>query len=134
MKTQFLGLFICFSLSLLSCQKWNRNSCDGAICTMMFYSVGVKIVDSNDNSILVDRVETYYKNKLIHEETYTTINSFESYTIIDDSDMSDLPLNERVNVQFKAYKNNVLLGEQYFSVSADCCHVNGYEIQKMIID
>jgi hypothetical protein len=72
-----------------------------------------------------DRVETYNADqKLIHSETIAYTPGEYAWTIVDDSDLTDLGVNINRDVTLKIIKGNQVVANPTFTVKADCCHVS----------
>jgi hypothetical protein len=115
----------------MSCNKTaskgdNKNPGNGCpedvICTEMFAMVMVQISDINGTPARLDKVET------IRKSTGEKINIEQQpmegqYVVLDDSYVRKLQ-KQKDDFIFRGYKNNEMVVEETYTISADCCHIN----------
>lgn len=111
-----------FFLLLISCDR--KNDCSRAICTAEFKMILVAMVDSNGNSFLPDKVETYDASQtLLNVQTDPSIFGQNLYTVADDSDLGFFEVDQSEVVTMKIYRSGAVVHQAQFEISRDCCHV-----------
>lgn len=111
-------------LPLLStkCIKDDKN-CTQAICTEMFASVNVNVLDKNGNSATL---QDYYTINTITGDTMRHDNNGwpqGSYTVVDDSYVKKM-YNSKLQFRFVGIVNNAMVVDEMYTIAADCCHVS----------
>ena len=117
-------LFLVFAaIPLLSTTCNKKNDCSDAICTQMFAAVTVMVTDKDGNDInLLD----FYT---IHIATGDTLRHNNNnwpegaYTVLDDGYVSKM-YNKEFQFRFVGIKDNKIVADEMYTISADCCHIN----------
>lgn len=82
------------------------------------------MVDSNGNSFLPDKVETYDASQtLLNVQTDPSIFGQNLYTVADDSDLGFFEVDQSEVVTMKIYRSGAVVHQARFEISRDCCHV-----------
>lgn len=107
----------------------NPSDCKKAVCTMQFAMVTVQLSDTAGPDLSGIRTETLLKHNgaLIHTQSGPGALPDRTFTIADDSDLSELGFNQSREVVFVIFKNGVLVKSVPFTIRTDCCHVSKTE-------
>lgn len=106
-----------------SCQTTKKAACaPDVMCTMIFKSVTVHVLDGSGRPMLLDDAYTINVNtgETIKLEGTSTAGY---YTVLDDSYQKKLQ-NKTAQFQFIGKKNGVRIVEETYRISADCCHID----------
>jgi len=110
-------------LTLTACQTTKKIACPpDVICTRIFKSVIVKIVDTTTRPIQLDEAYTINVStgETIHYENTGEVGY---YTVLDDSYQKKMP-NSTLRFQFVGMKNGERLVQEDYRITADCCHID----------
>lgn len=121
MKKFSILLFSILTLAISSCIK--TDECKDVVCTEVFKSITIKIIDSQNLPVLLDSYKTI---KDSNNETFTIADSFSGdgiYTIIDDSHKHKTATSGSTFI-FEGTKNNVVVVSEEFVITKDCCHIS----------
>ena len=93
------------------------------ICSMVFKSITVEILDSNGNAVQLDEAEVSSKHFNQKLDAVVESPSGGPYIIVDDSYMKFLSADDAREVQFSGWLNDSLVVREVFLIRHDCCHV-----------
>ena len=118
-------LLLAATVFFLSCDKGGDDDkdCKKAICTMMFSSVNVNILDADSNAV---KLSEYYT---INIQTNDTIRHTGdtwpdgAYVVLDDS-YTPRMYNKKYDFRFVGISNGAMVVNEIYTISADCCHIN----------
>lgn len=118
-------LLLAATVLFLSCDKGDNDDkdCKNAICTMMFASVNVHVLDTDSNNV---KLSEYYT---INIQTNDTIRHAgdtwpdEAYVVLDDS-YTPRMYNKQYDFRFIGMSNGAMVVNELYTISADCCHIN----------
>lgn len=111
------------ALPLIAMQCKDKNDCSGAVCTQIFAAVNVTVTDKNGNNV---DLQDYYTINMATGDTLRHNNSSwpeGAYTVLDDSYVSSM-YNKRLQFRFIGVKDNAIVADELYTISADCCHIN----------
>lgn len=118
----------------VKCDEEYRDNCDSAVCTEIFVSVVLEIKNNADQSpyLLTD-----YKVILTSDNSDITpasdsYSKSQGYYVIANDMKRELFKFKNVKVEFKGYKNNDLVIQRQFTITADCCHISLVEGNTLI--
>ena len=118
----------------VKCDEEYRDNCDSAVCTEIFVSVVLEIKNNADQSpyLLTD-----YKVILTSDNSDITpasdsYSKSQGYYVIANDMKRELFEFKNVKVEFKGYKNNDLVIQRQFTITADCCHISLVEGNTLI--
>jgi len=119
--------YFLISLLLLGCIE--KNNCKNAICTEMFAMATIKINVPSNIPISEISTQTISTSKVatIHTQSGAISSQNNIFTIVDDSDLSELGFNSNQEVELKIFRNGTFLKSASFVISTDCCHVSKTE-------
>lgn len=108
-----------------SCKsKEDTGPCAGVACTAMFAMIPITVTDSAGGNIKADRVFTLRTDK----KGADTVKSYKSdginntYIVVDDNYVSEMQ-NSTHTFKFVCMRNGVVIVDEPFTISADCCHI-----------
>lgn len=112
------------TLFLASCTVQDNVNCEQAICTDVFSSVNVNVVDNNGDPVVLNNVATV--NAATGDSIFLDQPSRANgnYVVLDDSYVKQM-YNQTVTFMFvgtDATSGKTLFAEPY-TITADCCHV-----------
>lgn len=121
LPTILLSALLIFS----ACNRKDKNDCSEAICTLIFASINVKVVDQNGAPIVVNNISTV--NTITNDTMFFDQPSRSSgeYVVLDDSYVERM-YNRSVDfilVGKESASGPTLFAEPY-TIGADCCHVS----------
>lgn len=121
-KSIFIPLFLVLVLS--SCWKKRvPNSCYGVACTLEYRMISIAVIDSNGNSFLPQKIETYLDTQCIHVCSSPILFNQNSWEILNDNNKDILGVNQNNTLYIKTYYNNTVLQTDTIIAKADCCHI-----------
>ncbi|MCB0697676.1 MAG: hypothetical protein KDC07_09945 [Chitinophagaceae bacterium] len=123
---------------LVACTRENNNGtgdCSKAICTLEFRYIQTSVMYKNGDTVILDK---YYT---INTNTGDTIQDNNaglypegSYTVLTDNYTNKM-FNKTYNFRFIGILNNVIVVDEPFAISADCCHISKVSgNQSIVID
>lgn len=110
-------------LGFTACSTTKKIACPpDVICTRIFKSVTVRIVDASTKPIQLDEAYTIniITGESIHLENTGQVGY---YTVLDDSYQKKMP-NSTLRFQFVGIKNGQRIVEETYRITADCCHID----------
>ena len=121
---------ICLAIILLfsACKTTKKvaaapKPCEGVICTEIFKSISIKVVDAAGNDVLLSTHSTIRKrDKAVFGRTMNDAANGEQYVLLDDSSVASLA-NTQDTVTFTATTKDGKPLSADFVVGADCCHI-----------
>ena len=122
-------LYITLLLFLASC---NSDDCNNAVCTDDFRLVAVSVVDQNNMNVELDSTRSTVDNGTILVIENIEPGFEDSYIVVDDSHMDDLPGSNNI-VTFNGWKNGIEVVDQEFVITRDCCHIGKGEGPDQIV-
>ncbi len=129
MKTKLIpALFLAITLPvLLACLKENRQEqkCpDNLICTEVFITIPVAVVDSQQNPVVLDSHRTTNPSKaaVLVQQRVEAATDF-GYPVVTDAEIKLLSL-EGDSLLFQGYRGGQEVARGSFFINHDCCHVN----------
>lgn len=134
MKTTrlFTAAVFLLTLSSNSCDK--EPECpDDLICSMIFASINVELVDANDEPIVLTKAQVTSKHLDNPIDPLAEALPGGPYTIADDSHMPYLSKNEPRKFKFEGWVDDELVVSETYLVRHDCCHVKLEEGRKKIV-
>lgn len=117
------AVIVVLALPFLAMQCKNKNNCDRAICTEVLMSVSVNVTDKNGNNI---DLQDHYTINVANGDTIRNNNGpwpEGAYVVLDDSYVNKM-YNSRLQFRFVGIKNNIVVVDEAYTISADCCHIN----------
>lgn len=129
MKKLSTLILLCFAMTitiLLGCNSSDK-SCQETICTTIFVTVTVSIVDQNQDPIVLDSYEVINLENnapITLSLTGSELDSFiqnGQYPIMDDLSIQE---NQQLNLQFRGTLNGQEVVNENYTVAKDCCHVS----------
>jgi hypothetical protein len=122
----FVLTLLVFSHLLMSssCSKTHNpeGDCAGVACTAMFAMVSVQVTDANGQPVALDDAYTVASKTGEKIKVEQPIGAGQ-YVVIDDSYRQKL-MNRTDDFRFIGMKNGVIVVDQAYRISADCCHVS----------
>lgn len=118
---------MCMSMSCRQVEKNNakeeeNNNCENVMCTEIFMSVTLRVVDGNDKGITLDE---FYTVNTSANDTFRSSDGLPAegyYPVLDDSYRTKLR-NKTQNFHFVGIKGGKKIVDEDFKISADCCHI-----------
>lgn len=114
---------IAISVFITACNKvTDKNDCKDAICTAMFAAVNVGIRDSNNIQV---ELTDYYTVNTKNNDTIRPVSTWPDgyYTVLDDNYLQKM-YNQGIDFRFIGFRNNAVVVNELFTISADCCHIS----------
>ncbi len=114
---------VLLAIPLLSTKCNKKNDCADAICTQMFAAVTVTVTDKDGNNI---DLQDYYTINTTTGDTLRHNNSTwpeGAYTVLDDGYVSKM-YNKTLQFRFVGIKDNAVIADENYTISADCCHIS----------
>lgn len=116
------------SVTFISCDvDEEEDECRDALCTNVFITINVSIIDQNQAPVALDRFEVInVQNQSdvtipISSSQFLLVQQNGLYPLINDNGIGR---NQELNLQFKGFINGVEVINENYIVAANCCHVN----------
>lgn len=134
MKTTLLFTALTLFLTLCSSSCENEPECpDDLICSMVFTSINVEVVDANDEPIVLTKAQVSSKYLDNPIDPLAEAVPGGPYTIADDSHIPYLSKNEPRKFKFEGWVDDQLVVSETYLIRHDCCHVQLEEGPKKVV-
>lgn len=135
MKNLFL-LVVGVVLTFMGCSS-NKDTgdCSEALCTMVFISIPISVVDENGNSVKLDSYEVKeVETGKIRDVGDWSVPEYNIYpaVIASDFDREEF-FNRKVRLQLTGKIDGKVVVQEIYTVTADCCHVYLVEGNKEVV-
>lgn len=130
----FAAMVLLVTLSGSSCEK--ESECpDEIICSMVFASIGVEVVDANGEPVTLTKAQVTSKHLDSPIDPLVESPAGGPYKIVDDSHMPFLSNNESRKFKFEGWVDDELVVNEIYLIHHDCCHVKLEEgPEKVVIE
>lgn len=121
-------------LTLCSSSCESEPECpDELICSMVFASIGVEVVDVNDKPVTLTKAQVTSKHLDNPIDPLAESPPGGPYKIVDDSHMPYLKKSEGRKFKFEGWVGDEIVVSETFLLRHDCCHVKLEEGPERIV-
>lgn len=109
-------------LSANTCQR-EEDCPDDIMCTMIFTSISVEVIDADDNPISLSNTQVTSQHLDAPLDSLPETPEQGQYTIVSDSHMPYLSHIQPRTFHFKGWLDGDLVVDEMYLIRHDCCHV-----------
>lgn len=112
-------------LLILGCSD-SKMECENAMCTELFASVQVKVIDTSQTNLDSITTQTVIPTtgEVLHTQTEVDPMNQGFFTIVDDTNLKAIGFNKTQEVELRLFKQKKLIKNIPFTIKTDCCHVS----------
>lgn len=128
----FSAVVLLLTLSGSSCEK--ESECpDDVICSMVFASIAVELVDADGEPVTLTKAEVTSKRLDGPIDPLAESTPAGPFIIVDDSHMPYLSKNDPRKFKFEGWIDDELVVSETYLIRHDCCHVKLVEGPERIV-